>query len=283
MDRIRALGVGSLWLSSDAHECNSLSVRLLELARSGLEKILVIKLKSYAEMDLSDLLRFHCEKRNPVTAAQDSRGPLGVQVLNRSALSELVNERAAPAAANPGSFYQFDGYTKRLLSSQERQDLIRDALTGVCAMRPAGQEIRDRVWLDATAVVDDSARIVGPSYIGPRTIIHTGAAIGPFTSIERDCVVDAGTTVEHSSVLPQTYLAPGLSIQQSLVDGSFLEHLGWHTVADLAPAGLGHRIGRARVSRRRPFTGFAGTVQDRAAWPWSGHSTSKPYWSRVEL
>ncbi len=43
---------------------------LAEFARQGVERLLMIKLKSYAEMDLADLLRFHCESRNPVTEAQ---------------------------------------------------------------------------------------------------------------------------------------------------------------------------------------------------------------------
>ena len=59
--------------------------------------------------------------------------------------------------------------------------------------------------------------------------------------------------MERSTVLPDTYLAPGLLIRNGLVDGRHLEHLGWGAVADLESAGLGSRIPR-RGSRKQPFS-----------------------------
>ena len=77
MERVRKLGVPSLWLTSGAHDGSVGLSALAKFVRQGIERLLVIKLKSYAEMDLADLLRFHCERRNPVTEAHDASRSAG--------------------------------------------------------------------------------------------------------------------------------------------------------------------------------------------------------------
>jgi carbonic anhydrase/acetyltransferase-like protein (isoleucine patch superfamily) len=290
IERVRKLGVQSLWLTSDARSGGLAGSALGELAGQGVERLLVIKLKSYAEMDLTDLLRFHCERRNPVTEAQDSRGQLGVCLLDHRALHASGEKRESSAVDCGRIPYQFSGYAKRIQSASERQELVGDALTGGCAMRPAGTQIREQVWVVEGVSLSDSVRLVGPTYIGARTIVRAGATIGPFTSVESDCVVDCGTTVEPSTVLPHTYLAPGLLIRHGLVDGGQLEDLTWGTVADLQPAGLGSTIQR-RESRRpnlipalretvpNAFSGADGSV----VWDFAASSSASQPWLRVRL
>jgi carbonic anhydrase/acetyltransferase-like protein (isoleucine patch superfamily) len=285
-ERVRKLGVQSLWLTSNSPDESVDRSALAEFARQGVERLLVIQLKSYAEMDLADLLRFHCESRNPVTEAEDARGPLGVCLRDYLALHATRQKSAFPSApTDSGQIpYQFRGYAKRILSARERQELVGDGLTGACAMRPLGTQIRNQVWVGEGAKLADSVRVIGPTYIGARTIVHAGATIGPFVSVEHDCVVDCGTTMERSTVLPYTYLAPGLLIRNELVDGGVLEDLSWRAVADLRPAGLGSRIQR-RESRRQAF--HESDVLSRAGrtsgWDFARSSTASQPWLRVQL
>lgn len=286
MERVRKLGVESVWLTSGPGN-ESVGSVLAGFARQGVERLLVIKLKSYAELDLSDLLRFHCEKRNPVTEAQDVRGQLGVSLLDHLALRTVREKYEQPGAATDSqrASYLFNGYAKRILSASERQELVRDALTGACAIRPLGTEIREQVWIGEGVKLANSARVIGPAYIGARTIVRAGATVGPFASVEPDCVVDCGTTVERSTVLPHTYLAPGLLIRHGLVDGAHLEDLGWGTVADLQPAGLGSRIHR-REERRQAFSKTATDVFSRAKASARGLTqppTASQPWVQVRL
>ena len=148
MERVRKLGVQSLWLASGAR-ADAATTALAEFARQGIERLLVIELKSYAEMDLSDLLRFHCERRNPVTEAHDARGQLGVRLLDHPALRATGEKHEPCCSAIEGARtpYQFSGYAKRILSARERQELVGDGLTGACAMRPVGTQIREQVWI----------------------------------------------------------------------------------------------------------------------------------------
>jgi carbonic anhydrase/acetyltransferase-like protein (isoleucine patch superfamily) len=286
MERIRKLGLQSLWLSSSPRDESVDGSALAEFARQGVERLLVIQLKAYAEMDLADLLRFHCESRNPVTEAEDARGHLGVCLRDHLAL-HAKGEKYAVARAPTRSGrtpYQFRGYAKRILSATERQELVGDGLTGACAMRPLGTEIRDQVWVGEGANLADSVRVIGPTYIGARTIVQAGATIGPFASVEHDCVVGCGTTVERSTVLPYSYLAPGLLIRHQLADGGYLEDLSWGAVADLQLAGLGSRIQR-RESRRHPFreTGVLSRTGTASTREFAPSSTASQPWIRMQL
>lgn len=251
-DRVRKLGVRNLWLTSGERDDSVDGSALAGLAQQGIERLLVIQLNSYVEMDLADLLRFHCESRNPVTEARDAGGQLGVSLRDdlavhasgaKFALSDASADRNQTA-------YQFRGYAKRILSARERQELVGDGLTGACAMRPLGKEIREQVWVGEGVRLADSVRLIGPTYIGARTIVRAGATIGPFASVEHDCVIDCGTTVERSTVLPYTYLAPGLLIRHRRVDGGYLQDLRWGAVADLQRAGLGSRIQQLEATRQ---------------------------------
>jgi len=307
-ERVRKLGVQSLWLTSapdrdtnndkiNTNEAEStIWSGLRRFARQGVERFLMITLKSYAEMDLADLVRFHCENRNPVTEARDGRRQLGVCLLDHSVLDPSNADHGKhefPGANDAGRVpYQFRGYAKRILSAKERQELVGDALTGACAMRPFGKQIREQVWIGEGVDLAESVRVIGPTYIGEHTVVRAGVTIGPFASVERDCVVDCGTTVERSTVLPYTYLAPGLLIRNGLVDGRYLEDLAGGAVVDLEPAGLGSRIERPESRRqavrdthipRHDFLGAPARANATLTWDFASTSTATQPWLRVQL
>jgi len=285
MDRVRKLGIRKLWLTSNSGEKNA-GAEVARFARQGVDRLLMIKLKSYAEIDLMDLLRFHRDSRNSLTEARDHRGHLGVSLLDRPALRVADRKyEACDATRISGRPYQFEGYAKRILSAKERQELVGDALIGACAMRPSGTEIREQVWIGEGASLADSVRVIGPSYIGARTIVRAGATIGPFASVERDCIVDCGTSVEQSTVLPNTYLAPGLLIRRALVDGSQLEDLRSGIVADLQPAGLGGRIEppKSRKAGYRIVSDIFAPAASAPGWGLAASSGMSQPWIQVQL
>ncbi len=285
MEPIRKTGAASMWLGTgrdDEGEVPDLS----HFAKEGVERLLVIRLKSYAEMDLIDLLRFHRECRNSITDAQDAQGHLGISLLDRVALHtpghQSGGNQATSAPVCGRTPYEFRGYAKRILSARERQELVRDALLGDCAMRPSGTQIRDQVWIGEGASIAETARIIGPAYIGARTIVREGATIGPFSSLENDCVVDYGTTVEESTLLPRTYLAPGLMVRRAQVDGGLLEDLRSGVIADLTPAALGRRVPQSRQDRKSSTADTRrGSARTSAGGP-ASFSASDP-WIQVQL
>ena len=281
--RVHKLGMQDLWITSTPREPRDVYSTLHGFPLQGVARFLVIKLNSYAEMDLADLIRFHCQTGSTVTEVNDSRGRLGICVFDQlPTCTAPTRRKTAVVPENPPRAYPFHGYAKRILSARERQELVGDALTGACAMRPSGTEIREQVWIGANVTLSDSVRLIGPSFIGDGTVIRAGATIGPFASVEHDCVVDSGTTVQRSTILPGTYMAPGLRIRRALVDGGSLEDLSSGAVADLQSGLLARRMNRFASqpqSCKGDSAGFFSDIGVRTC----RHPSSSVEWHQVQL
>jgi len=75
------------------------------------------------------------------------------------------------------------------------------------------------------ARVDAGAVMVGPALVGPGCVVERGAVIGPKVVLSRDVVVSAGTRVQHSVVLPRSYLGAGLELSETVVNGTRMRHM----------------------------------------------------------
>ena len=223
---------------------------VLEYARMGVEKILLISLGAYSEIDFESLIRSHSESGCKVTNVSDERGPLGISVINTNALGEdtLLRSRLS-ALSSCSSSYEFSGYSNRLETPADYRRLVLHGLTGMCQLTPVGRQIAPGVWVGEGARISKSVRVLGPAYVGGGSRLRAGAFVAGGSSIERHCDIDCGTVIENSSVLPKTYLGPGLHVSQSVVNGSRLTHLGRNLEVDLSDTNL---IGLAgsRTSRR---------------------------------
>jgi hypothetical protein len=247
IERVQGLGVGLVSVvDRNPQEPNRVHT-MVEWAKEGVEQILLIVLGAYAEIDLPDLIRFHSEGRRQVTKVFDPHGPLGISLLDRGCI--LANhERASRDGDLTSSRYDFLGYVVRLSSTANYRQLVEDALEGRCGIQPTGLQTRQNVWIDKTADVDASAQIQAPCYIGPATKIRAGVVVRGCSSVERNCEIDLGTTLDHTSIQPHTYVAPGLYFRESVVDGTRLEHLGRGVTVDFGTTGLTARI-RAQTRR----------------------------------
>ena len=108
---------------------------------------MLIHHKSYAEMDLVDLLSFHDQSQNTWTEAHDASGHLGVTLLDRMAIQD-GGEPESLANSLAQTCYQFRGYAKRIFSARERRELAHDVFTGACSMRPLGTQVHDQAIAD---------------------------------------------------------------------------------------------------------------------------------------
>ena len=217
----------------------------LDYVRTGVERVLLISMDAYAEFDLEHILRFHAESRCPVTHVADADGPLGISVIEGKCVAEDVAQfrRRLSAFASCSATYEFNGYVSRVHGVSEYRELVQHALTGVCEARPLGKEVRPGVWIGEWARVSSKARLLGPCYVGAHSKVRAGALVAKQAAIEQNCEIDCGTVVENSSILPRTYLGPGLHVSQSLVSGSRLVHLGRNLDVELGETGLLGRTG----------------------------------------
>ena len=118
---------------------------------------------------------------------------------------------------------------------------------GAADISPSGFPTSENVWIDPTAVVHPSVTIHGPCYIGAHSRLNAGVTVSGYTTIEENCEIDLGTSLECASILPNTYLAPGLHLRNAVVDGTHLEHLDRNVTVDLGPIALAAR--RNSISR----------------------------------
>jgi len=248
VERVQTLGVGTLSVVDREVSASTRIRTMVDWAKGGVEQILLILLGSYAEVDFADLIRFHHQGQNQVTRVFDSLGPLGVSLLDRHTILKDP-ERSELAPTRHSSRYDFLGYSVRLSSPGAYRKLVEDALAGRCGIQPNGLEAGKNVWIHPTAHVDPSVRLEGSCYIGPYTRLNPGVVIGSGSSVEHNCDIDIGTSLERSSLLPDTYLAPGLHVRNSVVNGTRLENLDRNVAVDLGPLGL--------ASRRKPLARYS--------------------------
>jgi hypothetical protein len=72
------------------------------------------------------------------------------------------------------------------------------------------------VWIAPGALIEKGARVLAPAYIGSFARVRSGAVITRCSSIERNAVVDCGTVIENSTVLPFSYVGAGLDLAHSV-------------------------------------------------------------------
>jgi NDP-sugar pyrophosphorylase family protein len=192
----------------------------------GIETLLLIRLGHYAEIDIANFLRYHRDNGHSLTQACGERSPLDFIAVNadalksgnslRSRLSQLITSRER---------YQFRGYSNELKRPEQFRQLIVDALAGACAIRPLGREVEPGFWLGEGARVDGTSCVVGPTYIGAGVRVRNACTISGYSSIEQQCEVDCGTSVDSCSVFPGTYVGMALNLKNAVVSGSHLFHL----------------------------------------------------------
>jgi hypothetical protein len=222
---------------------------LRDYVRSGVRQTLVITAGRYAEVDVTEVIAFHRQTSSVVTNVSYEDGPLGITLIDsKCAAGDHSISSRLPAFMACSSTYEYKGYVNRLSTAAEYRELIYRVLSGKCLIRPLGRELKEKVWVSEEARIHRSARLVAPIYVGARSQIHAGALLAA-TSIERDSEVDCGTLAQCCSILPHTYIGPGLHVSHSVVNGTRLLHLGKALDIELGETGLIRNTGNAASSR----------------------------------
>src|SRR5206468_2511696 len=106
----------------------------------------------------------------------------------------------------------FRGYYNPLSNAADLRALAVDGLMQRAQITPAGIEARPGVWIARGARIQRRARVLAPAFVGEHARIRAGAVVTRCGVVEHHAEVDSGTIVENDSVLPYTYLGPGLDV-----------------------------------------------------------------------
>ena len=189
------------------------------LARSGAELVLVLRLGPYAEVEIDPLLQFHLDQRNHTTQVVDADGPLDFFVLSGSRRNDaafLLRNKLGKMRVQTRPF-ETRAYVNRLQTTADLRRLTVDSLVQKTAIQPCGEQFRPGVWVGPGAKIERNVRLVAPCYVGPSARVRSGSLITRGSSIEHHSVVDCGTIVEASTLLPLSYLGAGLDLVHSVV------------------------------------------------------------------
>lgn len=189
-----------------------------EAAQAGAELVLVIRVGAYAEVPIDPLLQFHLDQRNHTTQVAAPDGLLDFFVLSGSRRNDatiLFRNRLQKMRVATSPYVTRD-YVNRLRTSADLRQLIVDSFTLKTSIEPFGKQVRPGIWIGKGAKVDRSVRLVAPCYIGDYARVRAGSLVTRGSSIEHHSVIDCGSVVEASTLLPFSYLGPGLDLMHSV-------------------------------------------------------------------
>ena len=213
------------------------TLKLAEYRERGIDTVVIVRMDVYAELEIADALQFHREQHQAVTRVFNPDGPLDIWIMDLASLNLGADLLTSLRKAEPVRCL-IRGYVNRLKRPRDLRQLVVDALTSRCRLRPEGAEVRPGVWFEEGAQVHRGARIVAPVFIGRNAKIAEQCLITRCSDVETNCLVDYGTVVEDSSILSNSYIGIGLDLSHSLVDGNNLINLEHDVTLEIADPGV---------------------------------------------
>jgi carbonic anhydrase/acetyltransferase-like protein (isoleucine patch superfamily) len=228
---------------------------LRSAAEDGIDVAIVIGASEYAEVDWESAVAHHLHHLHRVTPIYTPRGrDLKAFLVTPALVTEPIETELWRSRALPYRMHS-EEYSASLETARGLRQLASDALHGICSLEINGKEVRPGIWVGQRARIEKGARLVAPVYVGSRTRVRAGAVITRGSSVEQHCLIDCGTIVENSTVLPFIELGPGLDARHSVA--------GQHVIFNL-PRAVAVPVADGKIMRLRP-RGAMSRVVDSAA------------------
>ncbi len=189
-----------------------------DMAQSGAELVVLIRLGAYVEADFEKLVQFHLDRQERVTRMASGAQPLQIFCISASRRNDAASlfRTQLLHCRSECPLLQHDGYLNSLATPRDLRQFAIDILTRQTQTCPAGKESKPGVWTAPGAMVEKGARVLAPAFIGSMARIRSGAVITRCSSVERHAEVDCGTVIENSTVLPFSYVGAGLDLAHSI-------------------------------------------------------------------
>src|SRR6476469_304449 len=189
-----------------------------DMAQSGAELVILIRLGAYAEVDFEKQVQFHIDRKERVTRMASDGQMLEIFCISASRRNDAASLSRTQLAhcRSECPLLQHDGYLNPLATARDLRQFAIDILTQQTPTCPAGKEIKPGVWTAPGAMIEKGARVLAPAFVGSLARIRSGAVITRCSSVERHAEVDCGTVIENSTVLPFSYVGAGLDLAHSI-------------------------------------------------------------------
>ena len=143
--------------------------------------------------------------------------------IERSFFPSLVERGEAFVA------YVYRGYWIDIGTPEKYMQVHRDIMDGRYRAAPfAGAD--SRVWVAPDARVDSDVTIEGPSFIDSGAVVKTGAKIGPYSVVGRQCHIEEHAVVDHAIVWANSRISQEAVVRRSILGRHC--HIGRSAVVD---------------------------------------------------
>ena len=133
-------------------------------------------------------------------------------------------------------------------------------VAALCALK-VWKYVREFGWARAFPCTAPHALSGPPTWVhGAR--VREGSLVTRFTSVERGCTVDCGTTVENASILSHTYLGAGLDVAHAVVCGDRYFSCKWDEAVQIADRRIIASYAPLHVTPAPPETATGSRVGD---------------------
>jgi hypothetical protein len=189
-----------------------------DMAQKGAELVVLVRLSSYAEADFEKLIQFHLDHQGRVTQMCRGEQKLEIFCISASRRNDAASlfRTQLTRCRTECPLLEHEGYFNALADARDLRQFAIDILTRQTQTCPAGKEAKPGVWIAPGALVEKGARILAPAFVGSFARVRSGAVITRCSSVERHAVVDCGTVIENSTVLPFSYVGAGLDLAHSV-------------------------------------------------------------------
>ncbi len=144
--------------------------------------------------------------------------------IERSFFPSLVERQEAFVA------YIYSGYWIDIGTPEKYMRVHRDTMDGHFAAAPFAGAPRSLAWIAPGARVEAGVTIEGPCYIDDGTIVKSGARIGPYAVIGRQCQIEEDARVDASIVWSGSRIGHDASVRDSILGRHC--HVGRNAVVD---------------------------------------------------
>ena len=135
--------------------------------------------------------------------------------IERETFPNLIRDGAGVYGTLVGGYWMDMGTLERYLQ------LHVDILNGNSPIRLSKPTDREGVWLGRTRV-KPNVRLIPPVVLGDGVVVESGCTIGPFTVLGPNTVVGAGSSLSHTVVWPDTYVASGTQETYAILSDRFV-------------------------------------------------------------
>ena len=189
-----------------------------DMAQSGAELVVLVRLGAYAEIDFEKVVQAHLDRGSRVSQVSHEGQKLDVFCISASRRNDAASlfRSQLSRCRSECPLIEDSGYVNALADPRDLRQFAIDILTRRTETCPTGEEVRPGVWMSRKAILEKGARVLAPAYIGAYARIRTGAVITRCSVVEHHAEVDCGSVVENSSVLSYCYVGAGLDLAHSV-------------------------------------------------------------------